>query len=91
MDQILEEPTGGAHRNWDEMALTIKTSLVTAIHGLRKSNDLLSSRYNKFRRMGACQRGETTMCVLRRVGAMGWTVAERVRMCRRPEQDSSEI
>ena len=55
VDQILEEPTGGAHRNWDEMALTIKTSLVTAIHGLRKSNDLLSSRYNKFRRMGKFQ------------------------------------
>lgn len=55
VDQILEEPTGGAHRNWDEMASTIKTSLVTAIHGLRKSNDLLSSRYNKFRRMGKFQ------------------------------------
>jgi acetyl-CoA carboxylase carboxyl transferase subunit alpha len=55
VDQILEEPTGGAHRNWDEMASTIKTSLLAAIHGLRKSNDLLSSRYNKFRRMGKFQ------------------------------------
>ena len=52
VDQVLTEPTGGAHRNWDEMALRIKESLVSDLKELSGSKDLVSSRYQKYRGMG---------------------------------------
>lgn len=52
VDQVLTEPTGGAHRNWDEMALRIKESLVSDLKELTGSKDLVSSRYQKYRGMG---------------------------------------
>lgn len=55
VDQILEEPIGGAHRDWDKMACTIKNSLSSVINDLSGSTDLLTSRYDKFRVMGEFQ------------------------------------
>ena len=52
VDQVLTEPTGGAHRNWDEMALRIKESLVSDLKELSGSKDLVSNRYQKYRGMG---------------------------------------
>lgn len=52
VDQVLTEPTGGAHRNWDEMALRIKESIVSDLKELSGSKDLVSSRYQKYRGMG---------------------------------------
>tara|TARA_B100001248_G_scaffold196331_1_gene150973 strand:+ start:2669 stop:3628 length:960 start_codon:yes stop_codon:yes gene_type:complete len=52
VDSVLAEPTGGAHRNWDQMATTIKSSLNSEIAALEKAGDLCSGRYKKYRAMG---------------------------------------
>ncbi len=52
VDAVLPEPTGGAHRNWDEMATVIKSSLISEIAALEKERDLCSGRYEKYRIMG---------------------------------------
>ena len=54
VDEILPEPTGGAHRSWDEVASTVGKSLSRELSKLskRKSENLTSARYEKFRSMG---------------------------------------
>ena len=52
VDQIIQEPVGGAHRDWDTTASTISTSLESILFKLRKTEDLISKRYEKFRVMG---------------------------------------
>ena len=52
VDAVLPEPTGGAHRNWDQMATVIKSSLNSEIAALEKGGDLCSGRYKKYRVMG---------------------------------------
>ena len=52
VDAVLPEPTGGAHRNWDQMATVIKSSLNSEIVALEKQGDLPSGRYEKYRVMG---------------------------------------
>ena len=52
VDAVLPEPTGGAHRNWDEMATVIKSSLNSEIAALEKEGNLCSGRYEKYRVMG---------------------------------------
>ena len=52
VDEILQEPVGGAHRDWDSMASVISNSITSAIDKLNNSSDLLSDRYEKFRVMG---------------------------------------
>ena len=52
VDAVLPEPTGGAHRNWDQMATVIKSSLKSEIAALEKGGDLCSGRYEKYRVMG---------------------------------------
>ena len=52
VDAVLPEPTGGAHRNWDQMATVIKSSLNSEIAALEKEGDLCSGRYKKYRVMG---------------------------------------
>ena len=52
VDSVLPEPTGGAHRNWDQMATIIKSSLNSEIAALEKEGDLCSGRYKKYRVMG---------------------------------------
>ena len=52
VDAVLPEPTGGAHRNWDEMATVIKSSLNSEIEALEKEGNLCSGRYEKYRVMG---------------------------------------
>jgi len=54
VDQILPEPTGGAHRSWDETAQTVANALVKELDSMSKTNgeQLVSSRYDKFRKMG---------------------------------------
>lgn len=55
VDRILNEPAGGAHRDWDKTAATIKNTLVDELKELSKSDasKLPDSRYKKFREMGA--------------------------------------
>ncbi|MEK9783564.1 MAG: acetyl-CoA carboxylase carboxyltransferase subunit alpha [Opitutales bacterium] len=54
VDRILNEPPGGAHRDWDKTATTIKNTLVDELKELSKSDasKLPDSRYKKFREMG---------------------------------------
>lgn len=54
IEEIVPEPIGGAHRNHQEMATTLKGVLVKAFERLRRvpPDELLEQRYQKFRRMG---------------------------------------
>jgi len=57
VDEIIPEPIGGAHRDWDQISVTIKASIKSNLKTLtaKKSNDILSERYHKFRVMGSFQ------------------------------------
>jgi acetyl-CoA carboxylase carboxyl transferase subunit alpha len=59
VDEIVPEPVGGAHRNHQEMASTLKGFLLRAFDGLRglPVDTLLEQRYQKFRRMGVFEEG----------------------------------
>jgi len=55
IDTIVPEPIGGAHRDWDGAAASLRAHLREQLRALRaKSPDeLIAERYDKFRRMGA--------------------------------------
>jgi acetyl-CoA carboxylase carboxyl transferase subunit alpha len=59
IDDIIEEPLGGAHRDHREMAKTLKTYLLRYLRELRPLTipELLDARYQKFRRMGVFLEG----------------------------------
>jgi acetyl-CoA carboxylase carboxyl transferase subunit alpha len=59
IDEIVPEPVGGAHRNHQEMATTLKGFLVKAFERLNRVpvEKLLEQRYQKFRRMGVFEEG----------------------------------
>lgn len=54
VDEIVKEPLGGAHCNYDEMADELKKSIINSIEELSKfsSKDLRDNRYNKYRNLG---------------------------------------
>ena len=54
VDDVIEEPLGGAHRDHHQMAGRLKLHLVRALRELANKPDdaLLADRYEKFRRMG---------------------------------------
>jgi acetyl-CoA carboxylase carboxyl transferase subunit alpha len=54
IDGIVPEPTGGAHRNWEETAENLRGPLRDALWELRSltTEELVASRYEKFRRIG---------------------------------------
>lgn len=54
IDEIVPEPTGGAHRNHKEMATTLKGVLTKTFERLQRvpPDELLEQRYKKFRQMG---------------------------------------
>lgn len=54
VDDIIEEPLGGAHRDLHQMAHRLKLYLVKTLRDLTGTalDDLLDQRYAKFRRMG---------------------------------------
>jgi acetyl-CoA carboxylase carboxyl transferase subunit alpha len=60
IDDVIEEPLGGAHRDHPRMAARLKMYLIKALRELtpRKPDQLLSSRYEKFRRMGEFLEGD---------------------------------
>ncbi len=53
-DEILPEPTGGAHRDWDAVALTVKEALGRCLGELRGNTPekLIEARYGKYREIG---------------------------------------
>jgi acetyl-CoA carboxylase carboxyl transferase subunit alpha len=54
VDDVLEEPLGGAHRDHHQMATRLKTYLSRTLGELEKVDpvDLVNARYEKFRRIG---------------------------------------
>ncbi|HEU5197690.1 MAG TPA: acetyl-CoA carboxylase carboxyltransferase subunit alpha, partial [Methylomirabilota bacterium] len=55
VDGIVPEPVGGAHRDWDGAAANLKTALREQLAALAhlSGDELISERYEKFRKMGA--------------------------------------
>jgi acetyl-CoA carboxylase carboxyl transferase subunit alpha len=54
IDEILPEPMGGAHRNYHQMAHTLKDAILRNLAELRQLpvEEMLELRYQKFRAMG---------------------------------------
>jgi acetyl-CoA carboxylase carboxyl transferase subunit alpha len=54
IDGIVPEPTGGAHRNWEETAENLRGPLRDALWKLRSltPEELVAERYEKFREIG---------------------------------------
>jgi len=54
VDRVLPEPAGGAHRDWETTAQTIKDSLLAELKDLAKMKpvEFIEHRYQKFRVMG---------------------------------------
>jgi acetyl-CoA carboxylase carboxyl transferase subunit alpha len=54
IDSIVNEPPGGAHRDYDEAANIVKAELAMLIKkfSTKKTQDLLERRFEKFRQMG---------------------------------------
>ncbi|QEG02117.1 Acetyl-coenzyme A carboxylase carboxyl transferase subunit alpha [Stieleria maiorica] len=54
VDDVIDEPLGGAHRDHHQMASRLKTYLSKALGELetQSADELLNSRYEKFRRIG---------------------------------------
>jgi acetyl-CoA carboxylase carboxyl transferase subunit alpha len=59
IDDVIPEPLGGAHRDHQEMANTLKSYLLRYLRELRdlRPEELLLRRYEKFRRMGVFEEG----------------------------------
>jgi acetyl-CoA carboxylase carboxyl transferase subunit alpha len=55
IDEIVPEPMGGAHRDYQAAAANVKAAVVRYLEELKaiKREQLLSERYQRFRRMGA--------------------------------------
>ena len=60
VDEVLPEPLGGAHKDHDTAAATLRQTVVKELAALLelKPHDLLAARYQKFRRMGVFERLE---------------------------------
>jgi acetyl-CoA carboxylase carboxyl transferase subunit alpha len=57
IDAVIEEPAGGAHRHPRRMAARLKMFLTRSLRELlaKPRDQLVSERYEKFRRMGVFQ------------------------------------
>ena len=55
IDEIVPEPAGGAHRDWDVTGLNLKAVLAGHLRDLRGKTEqtLVNERYERFRRLGA--------------------------------------
>jgi acetyl-CoA carboxylase carboxyl transferase subunit alpha len=60
IDDVIEEPLGAAHRNHHQMAGRLKSYLLKSLRELVAipTEQLLSARYDKFRRMGRYLEGQ---------------------------------
>lgn len=55
IDEVIPEPLGGAHRNYDAVTSAVKNALIRDLEALSavSMGKLVSKRYEKFRKMGA--------------------------------------
>ena len=60
VDEIVPEPEGGAHRDYDIAAANLGTALRQNLAGLRETpvEELLKKRYKKFRALGNFAEGK---------------------------------
>ncbi len=60
VDDVIEEPLGGAHRDINQMVFRLKAYLLKTLRDLvdKPTNELLDNRYAKFRRMGVFLEGQ---------------------------------
>jgi acetyl-CoA carboxylase carboxyl transferase subunit alpha len=60
IDDVIEEPLGGAHRDVNQMASRLKMYLLRCVRELvaKPVDELVDSRYEKFRRMGVFLEGQ---------------------------------
>lgn len=60
VDEVVPEPLGGAHKDYDETAATLKKAILKNLDKLCeiKVSDLLEARYKKYRKMGVFTRVE---------------------------------
>src|SRR5216117_3035379 len=61
VDEIVAEPEGGAHRDYDSIAANLSKALREALHQISQVPvaDLLERRYQKFRRLGIFAGGKS--------------------------------
>lgn len=54
VDEIVKEPLGGAHQNYEEITTELKKSILNSIDSLSKvsAKQLRENRYNKYRNLG---------------------------------------
>ncbi len=64
VDDVIEEPLGGAHRDHHQMANRLKMYLLSQLRELTKTptDELLDNRYQKFRKMGVFLEDSLDMC-----------------------------
>ena len=67
VDEIVAEPEGGAHRDYDTTAANLGVALRKNLEGLIKIpvEELLKKRYKKFRALGNFAEGKPTPAALR--------------------------
>jgi acetyl-CoA carboxylase carboxyl transferase subunit alpha len=60
VDEVIPEPLGGAHKDYDTTAAALKKSLLKNLEKLleAKPSELLEARYKKYRHMGVFARAE---------------------------------
>jgi len=68
IDDIVPEPPGGAHRDWEAAAQRLREALRNALAGLKGlgPDDLRHERYERFRRIGAFEESPGAARALRR-------------------------
>jgi len=59
VDEIISEPQGGAHRNYEEAAKNVKEAIVNNLREIKKIpwQERLNLRYEKFRKIGIFKEG----------------------------------
>jgi acetyl-CoA carboxylase carboxyl transferase subunit alpha len=57
VDEVISEPVGGAHQDWDQTSEILKKSLISTLSDLskKKPSDIISERHEKFRSIGTFQ------------------------------------
>jgi len=60
IDEVVEEPLGGAHTDYDQAAVILKKSLLSHLEGLKgySADELIEQRYQRFRAMSEVDEGE---------------------------------
>jgi acetyl-CoA carboxylase carboxyl transferase subunit alpha len=61
-DELISEPLGGAHRDYHQAAANLKSVILKHLAELKQfsTDDLLETRYRKFRGIGKFARAEAT-------------------------------